>query len=244
MLCSFAYAECHERLQTVCISRCARLVVVRRLSVHLYDSTIPSGDAYKVRLMLAQLGRPYQATELDVQSTPPETQSAAFLEKNPHGRIPVLQLDDGQFITESGAILFYLAEGTHFLPEDRFARAQTLRWMFFEQRSHAPYLSVLQAWTYRNGLERMRADAIQQLRVHGQAAIDLMETHLSEHSFFADEHYTIADIALFAYTQSADQIGLRTGSAIKAWLTRVRSQPGHIPIKTEPVPKGPQQRWC
>lgn len=211
--------------------------------MHLYDSTIPSGDAYKIRLILAQLGLPYQTTELDMLSEPSEARSAAFLAKNPHGRIPVLQLDDGLIIAESGAILFYLAEGTRFLPEDRFARAQTLRWMFFEQRSHAPYLSVLQAWTYRNDLERMRADAIQQLRVHGQAAIDLMETHLTEHLFFAGEHYSIADIALFAYTQSADQIGLRTGSAVKAWLKRVRSQPGHIPIKTDPMPKGSLQRW-
>jgi glutathione S-transferase len=211
--------------------------------VHLYDSTIPSGEAYKIRLMLAQLALPYQTTELDMSAMPPETQSAAFLAKNPHGLVPVLQLDDGQILTESGAILFYLAEGTRFLPEARFARAQTLRWMFFEQRSHAPYLSVLEAWTYRNDLQRMRADAIQQMRVHGQAAIDLMETHLESHAFFAGEHYSIADIALFAYTQSADKIGLRTGSAIKAWMARVRSQPGHIPIKTEPMPKGPQLRW-
>jgi glutathione S-transferase len=211
--------------------------------VRLFDSNIPSGDAYKVRLMLAQLGRPYQTTELDVLATPSEAQSAEFLVKSPQGRIPVLELDDGQTLPEASAILFYLAEGTRFLADDRFERAQTLRWMFFEQHSHHPYLSVLQAWTYRNGQERMRADQVQQLRIHGQAAIDLMEQHLLARSFMVGERYSIADIALYAYSQSVDQIGLRTGSAVKGWLKRVRSQPGHIPIKTEAVPKGQLQRW-
>jgi glutathione S-transferase len=212
--------------------------------MHLYDSTIPSGNAYKVRLILAQLGLPYRTTELDVLATPPETQSPAFLATNPQGQIPVLVLDDGRVLPESDAILFYLAEGTPFLARDHFERAQTLRWMFFEQFSHQPYVGALHFWTYRSDVARTRADVIDRLRVRGQAAIDLMETHLTTSSFFVGEQYGIADIALFAYTQSADQIGLRTGSAVKAWLGRVRNQPGHIPIKRDPLPRERERRWA
>jgi glutathione S-transferase len=212
--------------------------------MHLYDSTIPSGNGYKVRLILAQLGLPYRTTELDVQATPPETQSREFLAKNPHGQIPVLELDDGRVLQESDAILFYLAEGTQFLSSDRFQRAQTLRWMFFEQYSHQPYVGALESWTYRSDAGRMRADVVESLRVRGQIAIEQMEKHLTTSSFFVAEQYGIADIALYAYTQSADQIGLRTGSAIKGWLSRVRNQPGHIPIKRDPLPRIRERRWA
>lgn len=210
----------------------------------LYDSTIPSGNAYKVRLILAQLGVPYRTTELDVQATPPETQSPEFLAKNAHGQIPVLELDDGRMLQESNAILFYLAEGTPFLSSDHFQRAQTLRWMFFEQHSHQPYVGALQFWTYRSDVERVRADVVERLRARGQLALEQMEQHLTTSSFFVGEQYGIADIALYAYTQSADQIGLRTGSALKAWLSRVRNQPGHIPIKRDPLPRARVQRWA
>ena len=212
--------------------------------VHLYDSTIPSGNAYKVRLILAQLGLPYRTTELDVQATPPETQSPEFLAKNPHGQIPVLELDDGRVLPESDAILFYLAEGTPLLSNDQWKRAQTLRWMFFEQYSHQPYVGALKLWTYRSDAERVRADVIERLRVRGQIAIEHMEKHLTTSSFFVGEQYGIADIALYAYTQSADQIGLRTGSAVKAWLHRVRNQPGYIPIKRDPLPRPRERRWA
>ena len=211
--------------------------------MHLYDSKIPSGNAYKVRLILAQLGLPYRATELDTQMTPPETQSPDFLAKNPHGRIPVLELDDGCLLPESDAILFYLAEGTSLLAGDRVGRAQTLRWMFFEQSSHEPYIAQLEFQTYHRGRELMPANMVARLRKHAQAAIDLMETHLESHAFFVSEQYGIADIALFAYTQSADQIGLRTGSAVKAWLARIRGQPGHVPMKREALGKRPDPRW-
>lgn len=211
--------------------------------MHLYDSKISSGNSYKVRLILAQLGLPYRVTELDTQLTPPETQARAFLAKNPHGQIPVLELEDGSILVESDAILFYLAEGTMFLASDRVGRAQTLRWMFFEQHSHEPYIAELEFQTYHRGRELMPHNMVQRLRTRGQAAIDVMEVHLEAHAFFVGEQYGIADIALFANTQSADQIGLRTGSAVKAWLARVRNQPGHVPMKREAVGKHPDPRW-
>ncbi len=205
--------------------------------MRLYDSTIPSGNAYKVHLMLSQLGLPYETSELDILATPSQTRLPAFVAKNPNGRIPVLELDDGRCLPESNAILCYLAEGTPLLAEGRWERAQTLQWLFFEQYSHEPYVAVLKFWTYWGGLDKLRADEIERLRVRAQAALDVMETHLGTRAFFVDERYSIADIALFAYTQSAEAIGLSIGPRVAAWLERVRAQPGHVPIKRDPLGK-------
>ncbi len=207
--------------------------------MRLYDSTIPSGNVYKVQLLLAQLDVSYETVEMNILATPSETRRTEFLAKNPNGRVPVLELDDGRNLPESNAILFYLAEGTPFLPDDSWLRAEVLKWMFFEQYSHEPYVAVLKFWTYWGGLANLRADELERLRVRGQAALDVMAVGLGGHPFFVGDRYSIADIALFAYTQSAVAIGLSLDPKLEAWLDRVRSQPGYVPIKRDPYGKAP-----
>lgn len=201
----------------------------------LYESKVPSGNAYKVSLLLAQLRIPHETVSLDILATHSETRRPAFLAKNPNGRIPVLELDDGRCLPESNAILFYLAENTPYLAEDRFERAQTLQWMFFEQYSHEPYVAVLKFWTYWGGLDKLRPEELERLRTRGQAALDVMENHLATRAFFVGERYGIADIALFAYTESAAAVGFRVDANVRRWLDRVRAQPGYVPIKKEPL---------
>ncbi len=205
----------------------------------LYDSSIPSGNAYKVQLLLAQLGIEHETVSLDILADPPQTRSPEFLAKNPNGRIPVLELDDGTCLSESNAILFYLAEGTPMCPGDRLARAQVLQWMFFEQYSHEPYVAVLKFWTYWGGLERCEARDVERWRTRGQAALEVMGTHLADHTYFGGDAYSIADIALYAYTHSAGRVGYRIPAPVQAWLQRVREQPGHVPIKADPTGRAP-----
>jgi glutathione S-transferase len=203
-------------------------------AVRLYESTIPSGNAYKVSLLLAQLGIALPVTELDILADPPETRRPEFLARNPNGRIPLLELEDGSHLAESNAILCFLASGTPYLPDDALARARALQWMFFEQYSHEPYVAVLKFWTLWGGLHHKRAEDIALWRQRGQAAIDVMERHLAGHAWFTGERYGIADIALYAYTQSAAAIGYAVGPRASAWLDRVRAQPGYAPIKPDP----------
>jgi glutathione S-transferase len=207
--------------------------------MRLYDSTIPSGNSYKVHLLLAQLELPYAVTELDILMSPSETRQPGFLSKNPNGRIPLLELEHTRYLPESNAILCYLADGTAFLSSERFERAQTLQWLFFEQYSHEPYVAVLKFWTYWGGLERLRPDELERLRVRGQAALDVMATHLSSRTFFVADRYGIADIALYAYTHSAAALGLSVAPSVQRWLERVRAQPKHVPIKRDPLGKAP-----
>jgi len=206
--------------------------------MRLYDSTIPSGNAYKVHLLLNLLGLQYETTELDILATPSETRRPSFLAINPNGRIPVLQLDDGSILPESNAILYYLADGTRFLPSARLQRAQVLQWMFFEQYSHEPYVAVLKFWTYWGGLDNCRPEDIKRWKSRGQAALDVMESHLAGREFFVGG-FSIADIALFAYTHGSDAIGFRHGPALRAWLARVAAQPGHVRIKRDPTGNAP-----
>ncbi|MCH9683156.1 MAG: glutathione S-transferase family protein [Deltaproteobacteria bacterium] len=201
--------------------------------MRVYDSVLPSGNAYKVHLLLSHLGQQYETVDLDILSDPPQTREPQFLAINPNGRIPTLVLDDGEVLAESNAILYYLADGSDYLPEDRLARAQALRWMFFEQYSHEPYVAVLKFWTYWGGLSTRTAEQVQTWKTRGQAALDVMEQHLTAHEFFAGGQYSIADIALFAYTHSAAPLGFELGAATVAWLGRVRAQPGHVPIKAD-----------
>jgi glutathione S-transferase len=203
--------------------------------MRLFESNIPSGNAYKVRLLLAQLDIACDVVELDVLARPSETRRPEFLARNPNGRIPLLELDDGTYLPESNAILFYLAEGTAMFPDTRIGRAQALQWMFFEQYSHEPYVAVLKFWTLWGGLENCRPEDIERWRSRGQAALDVMETHLERRSFFVDERYTIADIALYAYTHTAESVGFSLGPAVRSWLARVREQPRHVPIKRDPT---------
>ena len=207
--------------------------------MRLYESTIPSGNCYKVNLLLAHLGETYERTDVDILANPPETRTAAFLAKNPNGRVPLLELDDGTTLAESNAILFYLAEGTPFLGADRLERAQTLQWMFFEQYSHEPYVAVLKFLTYWGDRAALSAEFLARLEARGQAALDVMSGHLRTRTYFVGERYGIADIALFAYTQAAAAVGFRVDPPVQAWLARVREQPGFVAIKPDPYGKAP-----
>jgi glutathione S-transferase len=195
----------------------------------LYDY-LPSGNGYKVRLLLSQLGLPFRLIEKDILKG--ETRTPDFLKLNPNGRIPVLQLEDGRCLAESGAIMFYLAEGTSFLSADRFERADTLRWMFFEQYSHEPYVAVARFWIHSLGKCKEWADRLEEKWRGGYQALDTMESHLKSRRFFVGERYSIADIALYGYTHVAEEgeFDLKRYPAIRAWLDRVGDQPRHVLI--------------
>ncbi len=191
---------------------------------------LPSGNGYKVRLLLTQLGHRFTLVEKDIAKG--ETRTPEFLALNPNGRIPVLELDDGRHLSESDAILFYLAEGTPFLPDERFARADVLRWMFFEQYSHEPYIAVARAWLHVLTGRKYEPRELEAKMAGGYQALDVMERHLATRRFFVAECYTIADIALYAYTHVAHEGDFHLGRYpnVRAWLARVASQPGHVPI--------------
>jgi len=195
--------------------------------VLLYDSAV-SGNCYKVRLLFAHLGIGYERREVDVVDRSNRAQLLGAI--NPALRIPTLILDDGRALAESGAILFYFADGTEYLPDDRFERAQVLQWLFFEQYSHEPYIAVARFWRHA-GIEVPDSDR-EAKRRGGLAALQAIEGHLTGREFLLGERYTIADIALFAYTHVAPEGGLELEPypAIRAWLGRVAAQPGHVPI--------------
>jgi glutathione S-transferase len=189
-----------------------------------------SGNCYKIRLLLTQLGIPFQRIQVDILKG--ESRTPEFLIKNSNGRIPVLETETRQFLAESNAILFYLSEGTNFLPTAAFEKAQVLQWLFFEQYSHEPYIATSRYWISVLGKAEEYREALNQKRAGGEAALRVMERHLTEHNFFVGEHYTIADIALFAYTHVADEGGfdLSEFPAIGAWIKRVQAQPKYINI--------------
>ncbi len=201
--------------------------------VRLYESSIPSGNAYKVSLLLAHLGIDIPVVELDILAKPPETRRPEYLAKNANGRIPLLELEDGSYLPESNAILYFLASGTQYLPDDALARARALQWMFFEQYSHEPYVAVLKFWTLWGGLANKRPDEIALWKQRGQAALDVMDHHLTDHPWFTGERYGIADIALYAYTHTADATGFTFGPAVTQWLARVRAQPRHVALRAD-----------
>jgi glutathione S-transferase len=193
----------------------------------LYNSQ-GSGNCYKVRLLFAQLGIAYERQELDVIDRSDRRRTIGAL--NPALRVPTLVLDDGRPLAESGAILLYFAEGTPYLPEDRYERAQVLQWMFFEQYSHEPYIAVARFWRIA-GIEPPAAELDAKQR-GGTAALAALEGHLAQRTFLVAERYTVADIALYAYTHVAPEGGfqLEPYPAIRAWLGRVAAQPGNVPI--------------
>ncbi len=197
----------------------------------LHNMTM-SGNCYKVRLLAHQLGIPLTLRDYGLHDG--ETRQPPFLAKNPNGRVPMLELDDGRCLAESNAIIFYLSEGTEYQPADKWARAQMMQWMFFEQYSHEPYVAVLRyLLTYATPEARAARRANEaDLRQRGDAALGVMETHLSKHAWFAGNAYSIADIALYGYTHCADEGGFDLGAypAVSAWLKRVASQPGYIPL--------------
>lgn len=195
----------------------------------LYDF-LPSGNGYKVRLLLTQLDIPFERVEMNILKG--ETRNPEFLAKNPNGRIPVLEIQPGQFLSESNAILFYLAEGTQYLPDGRLKRAQVLQWLFFEQYSHEPNLATSRFWISILGKGDEYQDALKKKRKLGYAALGVMEKHLGDRTFFVGEKYSIADIALFAYTHVAHEGGFDLSGfpTIQAWLERVKAQSKHITI--------------
>ena len=185
-----------------------------------------SGNCYKVRLALEQLNLPYVWHEVDMMNG--ATHTDAFRKLNPNGKVPVLQIDDTTCLAESDAILCYLAEGTPLLPADRLARAQVLQWMFFEQYSHEPNVAV--ARFILQFLKRADDPRLPEKTAGSYRALDVMESHLATRTFFVGERYTVADIALYAYTHVADEANLDLSRypAIRAWLARVREQPRHV----------------
>jgi glutathione S-transferase len=197
----------------------------------VYDFT-GSGNGYKTWLLMSQLRMPFQRIERDILKG--ETRTPKFLKKNPNGRIPTLELDDGTFLFESGAILWYLAEGTPFAPADRLARAKTLQWMFFEQYSHEPYVAVARFWKhFFDKLTPQQEAALPDIMKKGYAALDMMEKHLATNPFFVDNRYGLADIALYGYTHVAHEgeFDLSRYPNITAWLARVKAQPGYVSIE-------------
>jgi glutathione S-transferase len=201
--------------------------------MHLYDY-LDSGNGYKARLLLALLGRKYRWSELDIDHG--GTRTPEFLAKNPNGKIPALQLDDGTVLAESNAILWYLAEGTRFIPEDRVQRAQVLQWMFFEQYSHEPYVATPRYIKRHLPPEHPRQAELPARLERGRDAFRVMETHLAARSYFVAERYTIADIALYAYSHVAHEGGhdLAPYPKVRAWLARVVSEPQHILLTDRP----------
>jgi glutathione S-transferase len=195
--------------------------------VLLYDNPI-SGNCFKVRLLFSLLGIEYQRREVEVIDR--SDRAAVLGDLNPGLRVPTLVLDDGRPLAESDAILVYFAEGTEYLPEDRYARAQVLQWMFFEQYSHEPNIAVLRFWA-EAGIEGDAREVAAKLE-GGYRALEAMERHLGGREFFVGEVPTVADLALYAYTHVAHEGGFEMGrfAAIGAWLERIRALPGYVPI--------------
>jgi glutathione S-transferase len=189
-----------------------------------------SGNCYKVRLALEQLALPYRWVEVDTASG--ETRTPEFLAMNPNGKVPTLQLEDGTFLAESNAILHYLADGSRLLPAGRVQRARVLQWMFFEQYSHEPYIAVARAILRYQPPDSPRRAELPRLLERGGQALAVMERHLEHEPFLVDLRYSIADIALYAYTHCAADGGFELSAypAIRSWLERVRSQPRHVPM--------------
>jgi glutathione S-transferase len=196
----------------------------------LYNSQV-SGNCYKVRLLLAHLGIEYERQELSVADRSNRSDVLGGL--NPALRVPTLVLDDGRSLGESGAIIWFFGEGTRFVPDDPFERAQVLQWMFFEQYDHEPAIAVVRFWIAYSGRPREDfADRLDERVAAGYRALDALERHLDGRTWLVGDGMTLADIALYAYTHVADEGGfeLNRYPAIGAWLERVAREPGHVPI--------------
>ncbi len=195
----------------------------------LYDF-LHSGNGYKVRLLLNQLQIPFERIEMNILQG--ETRTKEFLTKNPNGKIPVLEISSNQFLPESNAILFYLSQNTAYFPEDNWYQAQVIKWLFFEQYSHEPYIATSRYWRSILGNTQEFQTQLEAKQDGGYQALQVMEDHLQLHSFFVNEQYTIADIALYAYTHVADEGGfnLQPYKAIKSWFKRIEAQKNYINI--------------
>ena len=195
----------------------------------LYNSPV-SGNCYKVRLLLAHLGIPYERRDLDVvdRSNRPDVLGGL----NPDLRVPTLVLDDGRPLAESGAILWYFGEGTRFVPQDRYDRAKVLQWMFFEQYTHEPAIAVVRFLVAYSGERDRYESVIERKTADGYRALAAMEAHLDGRTYIVGDALTLADIALYAYTHVAHEGGFDLAGfpAVQAWLARVAAEPGHVPI--------------
>jgi glutathione S-transferase len=195
----------------------------------LYDSPV-SGNCYKVRLILAYRGLPYDRRGLSVSDRSDRGEVLGGL--NPALRVPTLVLDDGRPLAESGAILWYFGEGTPLVPDDPYERAQVLQWMFFEQYDHEPSIAVVRFWVAYSGRPEAFADRLEERTAAGYRALDAMESHLADRKYLVGASPTLADIALYAYTHVAPEGGfdLSRYPAVGDWLRRVAAMPGHVPI--------------
>ena len=189
-----------------------------------------SGNCYKVRLLCEQLALPYEWTEIDTRAG--TTRTDAFLAMNPNGRVPVMQLESGPALAESNAILYYLAAGSALWPADRLAQAQALQWMFFEQYSHEPYIAVARYICAFLPPEHPRRAELPRLHERGVQALGVMQQQLARADFFVNGRYSIADIALYAYTHAAGDGGFELAAypAVRAWIERVQAQPRFVPM--------------
>lgn len=196
-----------------------------------------SGNSYKVRLALARLGIPYRRIEVDILQG--ESRTPEFLAKNPNGQVPLLEVAPGRYLAESNAILWYVAGGTTLAPEDRIARAEALQWMFFEQHSLEPNMGSAYFWlSLIKGGRDLQQHALDDWMENGHHALMVMEAHLVRHRYFVGNHFTIADIALYAYTHLAETCDFNLGPypAVRTWLDRIAAEPGHIAMDWQAEP--------
>jgi len=200
------------------------------VSYRLYDY-LPSGNGYKVRLVLCQLGLPYELVELDIKHG--ATRTPEFLAKNPNGRIPLLEIPGRGYLAESHAIIWYLAEGSALVPADPLDRARMWQWMCFEQYSLEPNIGTARFWIASLGKsEAELGEKLEEKRRNGHAALAVLEQGLTGHEFLVGNRYSLADVALYAYTHVAPEGGFALDAypAIRTWCARVAAQPGHVPI--------------
>jgi len=200
--------------------------------LRLYD-TITSGNGYKVRWLLTRLGLPFERVELDIDKG--ETRTPAFLAMNPNGRVPLLQIAEGDWLAESNAILCYLAEGTPYMPVERRAKAAVMQWLFFEQYSHEPNIATPRYWIKHKLLNDERRAQLKGKMQSGYAALEIMDRHLTKQRYFVGAQLSIADVALFAYTHVAEEgdFDLKRYPALRDWLARIADMPGHFPITAQ-----------
>lgn len=208
------------------------------MTVRLYDYG-PSPNCHKVRILLAQLGYDYERVPIDIMGG--DTLKPEYFEKNPGLTTPVLEIEPGVYLPESGAILLYLSEGTEFLPGDRLERAQVHRWMMWEQARLFAIIGALRFFLASGRLDPESREARQQLRF-STAIVGQAEGHLSSREFFVADRYTVADIAAYGYLQVAHEAGVDMGAfpSVRAWLDRVRAQPNHV-ADLEPYPENAQR---
>jgi glutathione S-transferase len=194
-----------------------------------------SGNSYKVRLALARLGVPHRLVEIDILRG--ESRTPEFLAMNPNGQVPLLEVAPGRHIAESNAILWYVAIGSRLAPEDRIERAEALQWMFFEQHSLEPNIGAAYFWLCLiKGGRELQSHALEDWMENGHRALRVMEAHLAKHDFFVAGHFTIADIALYAYTHVAEEcdFDLSGYPALRRWLKRVEAEPGYVAMDWQP----------